>query len=70
MAITNMASQKPYPEVLGTRAGCEIRYTCPSCIAESIIINRSPKDHFKSSRIASCRKCRTRMTVLTPGREA
>ncbi len=65
-----MKSLKSYPEVRGTRTGYVIRFTCPSCIAESIIVSNSPRDHFKNARDVSCRHCRTRITVLTPGRDA
>jgi DNA-directed RNA polymerase subunit RPC12/RpoP len=65
-----MRTIKSYPEVRGTRTGYMIRYTCPACIAESVIVNNSPKDHFKRTRTVTCRYCRTRMTVLTPGRES
>jgi len=61
-----MRTLKTYPEVRGTRAGYVIRYLCPSCRTENIIINRSAMDHFKIARVASCRHCRTRISVLTP----
>lgn len=63
-----MKIQKTYPEVRGTQAGYVIRYTCPECILESIIVNKSPRDHFKTERTVSCRHCRTRITVVTPAR--
>ena len=61
-----MAIQKPYPEIRGTRTGYVIRFTCPACAAESIIVNNSPRDHFKKSRVASCRHCKARLNVMTP----
>jgi transcription elongation factor Elf1 len=64
-----MTIQKPYPEIRGTRTGYVIRFTCPSCAAESIIVNKMPKDHFRDARVASCRHCRARLNVLTPGRD-
>jgi len=66
--ILRMKTSIRYPEVRGTRTGYVIRYTCPACIIESIIVNTSPRDHFKSERTVSCRHCRARITVLTPGR--
>lgn len=54
------------PEITGTRTGYVIRFTCPACTTENIIVNKTPRDHFKESRDASCRKCRTRSTILTP----
>ena len=65
-----MKTLKIYPEVRGTQAGYVIRYACPFCKAENSIINRSPRDHFKIARTVSCRNCRTRVAVLTPGRDA
>jgi len=54
------------PEISGTRAGYVIRYTCPACASENIIINKTPRDHFKESRDASCKQCRKRMRVIAP----
>lgn len=65
-----MKSVKSHLEVRGTRTGYVIRYTCPVCIVESIIVSKMPGDHFKSTRDVSCRHCRTRITVLTPGNGA
>ena len=65
-----MKTVNTYPEVTGTRTGYVIRYTCPACITENIIVNRSPMDHFKDRRVASCRSCRARIAVLTPKRDA
>ncbi|MFZ0005293.1 hypothetical protein [Methanoregula sp.] len=64
--ILIMSAQKSYPEIKGTRAGYVIRFTCPSCAAESIIVNKMPQDHFRNTRVVSCRHCKTRLTVLTP----
>ncbi|WP_321508598.1 hypothetical protein [uncultured Methanoregula sp.] len=61
-----MTVQSKKPEINGTRTGYVIRFTCPSCAAENIIINRSPRDHFKERRDANCSKCRQRSTILTP----
>ncbi|HVP96793.1 hypothetical protein [Methanoregula sp.] len=63
-----MKTLKVYPEAEGTRTGYTILYTCPSCMTKSTIVNSSPRDHFKNARIVSCRHCRIRVTVLTPGR--
>jgi transcription elongation factor Elf1 len=54
------------PEVLGTRTGYVIRFACPVCHTENIIITRTPKDHFKESRDSTCKQCRNRSTILTP----
>ena len=61
-----MTTLKSQTEVQGTRAGYVIRYTCPSCAAESIIVNKIARDHFKKIHTASCRHCRTRLVILTP----
>lgn len=50
----------------GTRAGNSIRFTCPACARENVIITRTPKDHFKEVHISACKRCRVRSTVLTP----
>jgi transcription elongation factor Elf1 len=54
------------PEIPGTRSGYVIRFSCPLCAAENVIINKTPRDHFKESRIAPCTQCRKRFTVVTP----
>lgn len=59
----------PNPEIRGTRTGYVIRFTCPACAAESVIVNTIARNHFKNSRAATCRKCGKRLTVLTPGRD-
>ena len=61
-----MKTLKAFPEARGTRTGYVIRYTCPTCIAENIIVSNSPRDHFKAERTVSCRNCRARVTVQTP----
>nr|WP_319375445.1 hypothetical protein [uncultured Methanoregula sp.] len=61
-----MKEQSKKPEVNGTRAGYIIRFTCPSCSSENIIVSRSPRDHFKERRDASCSSCRKRSSVFTP----
>jgi hypothetical protein len=63
-----MTTQSSHLDILGTRTGYVIRYTCPTCAAESIIVNKTPRDHFKDARVVSCKHCRTRLTVLTPGK--
>jgi len=55
------------PEVMGTRTGYVIRFTCPVCHAENAIINRIARDHFRETRDSTCKQCRQRSTVLTPG---
>lgn len=64
--ILMMTTLKSYPEIQGTRIGYVIRFTCPTCAAESIIVNKMPQDHFRNARVVSCRHCRTRLTILTP----
>jgi len=61
-----MTKQSKRPEIVGTRTGYVIRFTCPQCAAENLIVNKTPRDHFKETRDASCTHCRTRSTVLTP----
>ena len=55
------------PEITGTRTGYVIRFTCPVCRTENTIINKTPRDHFRDTRDATCKQCRKRCTVLTPG---
>jgi transcription elongation factor Elf1 len=61
-----MTTQFPKPEIRGTRTGYVIRFTCPLCAVENIIVNKTPRDHFKESRDASCRACRKRFSITTP----
>ncbi len=63
-----MKPLKNYPEARGTRSGYVIRYTCPSCTGESVIVSSSAQDHYKQTRNVTCGHCRVRVTVLTPGR--
>ncbi|MFA4860925.1 hypothetical protein [Methanoregula sp.] len=63
-----MTLQSLHPEIQGIRTGYSIRYTCPTCAKESTIVNKAPRDHFKEARVVSCKHCRTRLTVLTPGK--
>jgi transcription elongation factor Elf1 len=67
--VLRMKTQIPYPEIRGTRAGYVIRFTCPSCATEGIIVSRIARDHFRNSRVATCRHCRTHLTVLTPDKD-
>jgi transcription elongation factor Elf1 len=53
-------------EIMGTRTGYVIRFTCPHCAAENLIVNKTPRDHYKEARDASCTRCRKRSAVLTP----
>lgn len=62
-----MTIQTPHPEIRGTRTGYMIRYTCPACATESTIVNNMPRDHYRKSRVVTCRHCRARLNVLTPG---
>ncbi len=55
------------PEIMGTRTGYVIRFTCPVCFSENAIISKNPRDHFRDTRDARCKQCRKRCTVLTPG---
>jgi transcription elongation factor Elf1 len=52
---------------MGTRTGYVIRFTCPVCSTENAIISKSPRDHFRDTRDATCKHCRKRSTVLTRG---
>lgn len=61
-----MREQLKKKGILGTRTGYVIRFTCPACTTENIIINKTPRDHFKESRDANCQKCRKRFAILTP----
>ncbi len=54
------------PESTGTRTGYVIRFTCPFCAAENFIVSKTPKDHYREARDASCTQCRKRSRVLTP----
>lgn len=54
-------------EVIGTRAGNAIRFTCPGCQKLNVIVYHMPKEFFQRTRDASCSACRRRYTVLTPG---
>jgi transcription elongation factor Elf1 len=54
-------------EVPGTRTGYVIRFTCPSCLHDNAIINKTPKECYRETRDATCHQCKKRSTVLTPG---
>ncbi len=62
-----MAKNLCKPELMGTRNGYEIRFTCPDCHTDNAIINKCPKDYYKKSRDATCKQCRKRATIITPG---
>jgi transcription elongation factor Elf1 len=65
--ITCTMTRNPLkPEINGTRAGYVIRFTCPGCAGENVIINKTAKDHFKETHLASCKQCRSRLTIVTP----
>jgi len=53
-------------EIIGTRAGNAIRFTCPECRKANAITYNMPKEFFQESRSASCSSCKKRFTVLTP----
>jgi len=53
------------PEITGTRSGYVIRFTCPVCYFENSIVNKTPRDHYKETRDASCSHCRKHFTVIT-----
>ena len=63
---TRMTKNFLKPEVMGTRTGYVIRFTCPACSTENVIVNKTPRDHFKEARDSSCTKCRIRSSVVTP----
>ena len=54
-------------EVTGTRTGYVIRFTCPSCLHDNAIVNKTPKECYRETRDATCHQCKLRSTVLTPG---
>jgi transcription elongation factor Elf1 len=54
-------------EVTGTRTGYVIRFTCPSCLHDNAIINKTPKECYRETRDATCHQCKKRSTVMTPG---
>jgi transcription elongation factor Elf1 len=53
--------------VIGTRSGYVIRYTCPGCGHENSIVYNMPKAFYRESREGTCARCRKRFTVMTPG---
>ncbi|HVP95897.1 hypothetical protein [Methanoregula sp.] len=61
-----MAKQALKSVVVGTHSGYIIRWTCPLCYSDNVIINRTPAEFFKASRDSSCRQCRKRSTIATP----
>jgi transcription elongation factor Elf1 len=56
------------PEVYGKRSGYVIRFTCPDCSKENSIVYNMPNGFYKESREATCSRCKTHCTVVTPGR--
>jgi hypothetical protein len=54
-------------EAIGTRTGYVIRFACPSCLKENVIINKTPKDSYRETRDATCRQCKKHFNVITPG---
>jgi transcription elongation factor Elf1 len=63
---TTMKKYAFKPEIKGTRTGYVIRFTCPECATENLIITRTPRDNFKETRDSTCKHCRMRSTILTP----
>jgi transcription elongation factor Elf1 len=53
-------------KISGTRSGYVIRFTCPQCNGENSIVNKTPRDHYKETRDASCLFCKKHSTVITP----
>ncbi|MEN6609257.1 MAG: hypothetical protein ABFC24_00290 [Methanoregulaceae archaeon] len=62
-----MVLQSTKPELIGTRSGYVIRFTCPDCHTENSIVYSMPKKYFLETRDASCAKCRKRYTIRVPG---
>jgi transcription elongation factor Elf1 len=63
---TSMIKHSVTPDITGTRSGYVIQFTCPLCNSENSIINKTPRDHYKETRDASCSHCRKHSTVITP----
>jgi len=61
-----MKNHSVKPEIAGTRSGYVIRFTCPVCHAENSIVNKTPRDHYKVARDATCHHCKKRCVVITP----
>ena len=52
---------------MGNGSNNVIRFTCPECMTQNAITCRMPKDFFRETRDASCKQCKTRYTILSPG---
>lgn len=63
---TSMIRHSAIPDIMGTRSGYVIQFTCPLCNTENSIVNKTPRDHYKECRDASCSNCRKHSTVITP----
>jgi hypothetical protein len=63
---SSMIKHSVKPEIMGTRSGYVILFTCPLCNSENNIVNKTPRDHYKETRDASCTHCRKHSTVITP----
>jgi len=61
-----MIKHSVIPVIAGTRSGYVIQFTCPLCNSENSIVNKTPRDHYKETRDASCSHCRKHSTVITP----
>jgi hypothetical protein len=65
--MCTMTQNSMKTECTGTQIGCEIRFTCPVCHADTTLIIKTPKDFYRRSRDVTCRHCKSRATVTTPG---
>lgn len=54
-------------QVIGTRSGYAIRFTCPACNHENSLMFNMPKAFYRESHEGTCVKCRKRYTIVTPG---
>jgi transcription elongation factor Elf1 len=71
MEMNTLMTKNPVkPEIPGTRTGYVIRFTCPECTRENIIITKTAKDHYKETHFGTCKQCRSRSTILTPFRKS
>ncbi|HUH78512.1 MAG TPA: hypothetical protein VLY83_01305 [Methanoregula sp.] len=62
-----MTKQSLKPVLIGSGSNNVIRFTCPDCNTQNTITCRMPKDFFRETRDASCRQCRARYTIVSPG---
>lgn len=64
--IGTMMKVIPKPEVVGTRNGYIIHFTCPDCQKENSITYNMPRKFFQETRDAPCARCKKQFTILTP----